>query len=66
MRRYVWERDYTADEYVAVMDTYSANRVLEPDVRARLYERIRRRIESRPGGTVRPSYLNILHVARRR
>ena len=65
VRRYVWERDYTADEYLAVMDTYSANRVLEPDVRTALFERIHRRIESQPGGTVRPAYLNVLHVARR-
>jgi SAM-dependent methyltransferase len=66
VRRYVWERDFTADEYVDVLDTYSANRVLEPGVRSTLYERIHRRIESRPGGTVRPAYLNVLHVARRR
>jgi len=66
VRRYVRERDYTADEYVAVLDTYSANRMLEPDVRSRLYERIHRRIEARPGGIVRPAYLNVLHVARRR
>ena len=66
VRRYVWERDFTADEYVDVLDTYSANRVLEPEVRSTLYERIHRRIELRPGGTVRPAYLNVLHVALRR
>jgi len=43
VRRYVWERDYTADEYVAVLDTYSANRLLEPEVRVALFERIHRR-----------------------
>jgi SAM-dependent methyltransferase len=66
VRRYVWERDFTPDECVDVLDTYSANRVLEPEVRSRLYERIHRRIELRPGGTVRPAYLNVLHVALRR
>jgi hypothetical protein len=39
--------------------------VPEEAARRRLYERIHRRIESRPGGTVRKTYLGILDVARR-
>jgi hypothetical protein len=38
---------------------------MEPATREALYGRIRRRIEARPGGRVRKSYLALLHVARR-
>jgi SAM-dependent methyltransferase len=65
-RRYLWEVIYTADEYVAVLDTYSGHRALEDATRQRLHERIRGRIEARPGGTVRKTYLATLNVARLR
>ena len=64
-RRYVWDVTYTADEYIAVLDTYSGHRALAPEVRAQLYERIRRRIESRPRRTLRKTYLTTLTVATR-
>jgi SAM-dependent methyltransferase len=63
VRRYLWDVVYSADEYVAVLDTYSGHRSLEERARRKLYERIRRRIESRPEPTVRKTYLGILHVA---
>lgn len=65
-RRYVWDVIYTADEYIAVLNTYSGHRALD-DVRCeRLYGRIRQRIEARPEGTVRKTYLAMLNVAQRR
>jgi SAM-dependent methyltransferase len=66
VRRYLWDVEYTADEWIAVMDTYSPNRALDPDTRRRLFERIHRRIEARPGKRVRKHYLATLNVARRR
>jgi len=65
VRRYVWDVVYTADEYVAVLDTYSEQRALEQATRDRLYERIRERIADRPDATVRKSYLATLNLARR-
>jgi SAM-dependent methyltransferase len=65
-RRYLWEVTYTADEYVAVLDTYSPHRALDDRTRARLHDRIRNRIEARPEGTVRKTYLATLNVARLR
>ncbi len=62
--RYLWDRWYTADEYVALLDTYSGHRAMEPEVRRRLYDAVRRRIGARPGGRVRKHYLFILHLAR--
>jgi hypothetical protein len=55
----------TADEYIAVLDTYSGHRSLEPAKRKRLYDRIHKRIESRPEPTVAKTYLATLNVAQR-
>ena len=64
-RRYLWSCPYTADEYIAVLETYSANRVMPPATRERLYAEIRRRIAARPGGTVTKHYLFTLAVGRK-
>lgn len=64
-RHYVWDVVYDADDYVAVLDTYSHHRAFDDETRARLFERIHRRIESRPGGNVRATYLALLYVAER-
>jgi SAM-dependent methyltransferase len=64
-RRYLWDVVYTADEYVAVLNTYSVNRAHDDETRERLFARIRRRIEGRPGRSVRKTYLAILNVAER-
>jgi SAM-dependent methyltransferase len=65
VRRYPWDVTYTADAYIAVIDTYSNHRALDDRTRERLYERIHRRIEARPGRRVRKAYLATLNVARR-
>ncbi len=62
MRRYLWDAPYTADEYLAVLDTYSGHRSMPDEQRLRLYERIRRRIGDR---TIRKTYLFMLNVAER-
>jgi SAM-dependent methyltransferase len=62
VRRYLQNVSYTADEYLAVLDTYSGHRSMEEHQRRRLYERIRSRIGNR---TVRKTYLFILNVAAR-
>jgi hypothetical protein len=61
----VWDDTYTVDEYIALLGTYSGHLAMDSGVRARLVERIRARIEGRPEGIVRKSYLTILDVARR-
>jgi len=60
-RRYLWELEYTADEYIAVLSTYSGHIALPDAQRDELFARIRRRIE--PRGTVRKSYLTTLDAA---
>jgi SAM-dependent methyltransferase len=66
VRRYVWELQYTADEYIALLDTFSGHIAMEPPKRERLYREIRTRISSRPQQRVRRHWYAILHVARRR
>jgi SAM-dependent methyltransferase len=65
VRRYLADVTYSAEEYIAVLDTYSPNRAMEPAKRERLFDLIRRRIEARPGGQVRKTYLFTLNLARR-
>ena len=65
-RRYLWDVVYSAEDYVGVLNTYSGHRALGNDTRERLLARIRRRIEARPGGEVRKTYLAMLNVAERR
>jgi SAM-dependent methyltransferase len=65
VRRHVWDVDYDADGYLDLLRTFSNHRVMAPAVRDDLLDRIRRRIEARPGRRVRRSTLAIVHVARR-
>jgi SAM-dependent methyltransferase len=64
-RRYLWDVVYTADEYLAVLNTYSGHLALDDDTRARLLARIHQRIEARPERKVRKTYLALLYVAER-
>lgn len=63
VRRHVWSLDYTAEEYVALLDTFSGHLAMPDDKRAHLYAEVRRRLGDR---RVRRHWLAILHVARRR
>jgi SAM-dependent methyltransferase len=65
VRRYVWDVIYTADEYIGVLNTYSNHRALDDDTRERLLTRIHQRVETRPGGRVRKTYLAVLNIAER-
>jgi SAM-dependent methyltransferase len=60
-RRHLWETHYTADEYVALISTYSPNLDLDEATRARLLNRIHRRIEHQ--GSLKMTYLFTLNVA---
>jgi SAM-dependent methyltransferase len=63
VRRYLWDVAYDADEYVAVLNTYSGHRALDDATRDELLARIHRRVQKRPGGRVRKTYLALLNVA---
>jgi SAM-dependent methyltransferase len=63
--RYVWEMLYTADEYIALLNTFSGHIATEPVKREHLYGGIRQRIGQRRDPRVRRHWSAILHVARR-
>jgi SAM-dependent methyltransferase len=62
-RRYVWEQSYTADEYIALLDTFSGHISMDAAKRGRLHREIRANLGSR---RVRRHWYAILHVARRK
>jgi SAM-dependent methyltransferase len=65
VRRYLWERSYTADDYIALLDTFSGHIAMATSKREHLYTEIRQRISQRPERRVRRHWCAILHVARR-
>ena len=65
VRRYLWETLYTADEYVALLNTFSGHIAMEPVKWEHLYGEIRQRIGQRADPRVRRHWYAILHVARR-
>lgn len=66
IRRFGWEIEYTADEYIRLLDTFSGHISMAQWQRDRLYGEIRRRLAGRPGGRLRRGWGAVLHVARRR
>jgi SAM-dependent methyltransferase len=65
VRRRRWDVEYGADEWIDVMSTYSPHLARDPAVTKRLFDRIRARIEARPGGRVTKHYLATVNVAAR-
>jgi SAM-dependent methyltransferase len=66
VRRYLWPRTYTAEQYVDVLSTYSNTLTMPEAQRLDFLDRVAAIIRDRPGGTVTKHYLNHLVVARRR
>ena len=65
VRRFGWEIEYTADEYIRLLDTFSGHIAMAQWQRDRLYGEIRRRLAERPDGRLRRGWGAVLHVARR-
>jgi SAM-dependent methyltransferase len=63
VRRYVWETVYTADEYIALLGTFSGHIAMEPDKRSYLYGEILSRIATRNDRRIRRHWQATLHVA---
>jgi SAM-dependent methyltransferase len=61
-RRHLVALTYTADEYVAVLGTFSDNLALPEPQREELFRRIHARIAARPSGTVTKHHLLTLTV----
>jgi SAM-dependent methyltransferase len=66
VERFGWEIEYTADEYIRLLDTFSGHISMAQWQRDRLYGEIRRRLAERPGGRLSRGWGAVLHVARKR
>jgi SAM-dependent methyltransferase len=66
IRRYSWDTTYSAEEYLALLSTFSGHIAMDAWKRERLYQEIRARIDCRPEPQVRRHWHAILHVARRK
>lgn len=64
VERFGWEVEYTADEYIRLLDTFSGHIAMAQWQRDRLYGEIRRRLAKRPDGRLRRGWGAVLHVAR--
>jgi SAM-dependent methyltransferase len=64
VRRYVTEHRYSADDYLALLGTYSNHIAATEQQRDALFTDIRARIAAR-GGTVRKHHLRLLQTARK-
>ncbi|MDF2725383.1 MAG: hypothetical protein K0Q59_5060, partial [Paenibacillus sp.] len=65
VKRYNRVEDYTADGYIALLNTNSRHRLLPEDVRAELFHDIRAAIE-RHGGVLRKRQAVLLFLARKK
>jgi hypothetical protein len=65
IRQYDWERVYAAEEYIALLSSFSSHIAMADWQRERLFGEVRRRLALRPGGTLRRHRGAVLHVARR-
>ncbi|MHB8296413.1 MAG: class I SAM-dependent methyltransferase [Acidimicrobiales bacterium] len=65
VRQYDWEVCYNAEEYLALLDTFSDHIAMEASRRDRLYAEIRRRLGQRSDGRLRRHWGAVLHVGRR-
>jgi SAM-dependent methyltransferase len=66
VRQFDWEVVYTAEQYIALLDTFSNHIAMADWQRERLFSWIRTTLAGRPDGTLRRHWGAVLHVARRR
>jgi SAM-dependent methyltransferase len=66
IRHFDWEISYSAQQYIALLDTFSSHIDMAGWQRDRLYGEIRRRLAARPDGKVRRHWGAVLQLAVRR
>jgi SAM-dependent methyltransferase len=65
VRQFAWETEYTAQEYIDLLNTFSGHIAMDDWQRDRLYGEIRRRLAARPSATLRRGWGLALQIARR-
>ncbi len=62
---YLWSRDYTAEEYIRMLDTHSDHRMLPEADRTRLFDQLTSLVREF-GGIISREYATLLHIAQKR
>ncbi len=62
VHQFDWEIVYNAEQYLALLDTFSGHIAMAAGKRDYLYAEIRRRLGQRPNGSVRRHWGAVLHV----
>lgn len=65
VKRFPWSKEFTAEQYADLMNTYSGHRALPGDRKQRLFADIRGTIEDN-GGVVVRNYVSVLYLARKK
>ena len=64
-KEFIWSQRYSAEDYIALLGTFSGHIAMADWQRDRLYSEVRRRLAARPDGTVLRHWGAALQVARR-
>jgi hypothetical protein len=62
-KAYLWSCQYTADDYIALLNTFSGHIAMDPAKRDYLYKEIRRRLRQRPDRRLTRHWSSTLTVA---
>jgi SAM-dependent methyltransferase len=65
IKRYYWTKEYTADQYIKLLHTYSNHRCLDQKRREKLFNDIRALIEDKYEGRIIRPYLTVLYIAKK-
>ena len=65
-RTYPWTREYTAEDYIRLLNTYSGHIVLPENERKKLFEGVKDLINQKYGGAVVKHYEAVLELRRRK
>jgi ubiquinone/menaquinone biosynthesis C-methylase UbiE len=63
VRKYPWSKEFTTDEYIMLLNTFSGHRALEDDRREVLFSSIADLIDQEYGGRITRPYLTTLYHA---
>jgi len=66
VKRYLWSQEYSAEQHLKLLNTYSDHRNLEEEKRQRLFNELREFIKQEYGGKVTRPYLTVLYIAKKR
>ena len=65
VKQYPWEKEYKADQYIKLLNTYSDHQCLERKRKTKLFSKIRDLINNDYGGIITRPYLTVSYIAKK-